>query len=42
MFEVVHLLRFALSISEVSFVTSPLIGQEIDKQPIKSAVLFGI
>ena len=40
MFEVVRLLQSMLSISEVSFVTNPLIGQEIVKQPIKRQVSY--
>ena len=40
MLEVVRLLRYALSISEVSFVTNPFIGQEIGKQPIKRQVSY--
>ena len=40
MFEVVRLLQSMLSISEVSFVTNPLIGQEIVKQPIKNTVSY--
>ena len=40
MFEVVRFARSMLSISEVSFVTNHLIGQEIGKQPIKRQVSY--